>query len=222
MKRTILAFGILSLAASVSQAAVAITPRPEEGIPYDWSITLGATGSDSVSGHVGAWSWDEDGFPLTARGWTHTSTWVMLTLTQATVLNLKLESKADVPWDSPSNPDPLGMAGANLRPSFTLYSGTDELSPQDHNFNNRGDIAWAGVSYVDHTDDSLAAPAMDSWSLPAGTYTVNLGGNSPAVIAEGRQGYLATFTTSPVPEPSSALFLGTIGCISLLRRNKRK
>ena len=180
----------------------------EVGIPYAWGVVLGESASvQTPPDHVGAWSWDEDGFPATARGWTHTSAWVKLDLTNDAVLTLTLESASDVPW--PSQTDSNRLAGGNLFPSFSIYRGWDTDAgliknpdgttlDQDHTFNNRGNIEWAeDVTYLDHLDNSKLHKVTRSWSLPAGQYTVNLGGNSPATLAEGRQGYRATFTTTP-------------------------
>ena len=190
---------------NASLAAVEFNPV---GIPYGWDLTLGANSTaQTLPDHVGAWSWDEDGFPATAKGWTHTSKWVKLNLTEPAVLTLNLASAAGVPW--PSNEDPARLAGTNLFPSFSLYRGWDTDAglmtnadgttlDQDHTFNNRGNIAWAeDVTYLDHLDNSTAHEATRSWLLAAGEYTINLGGNSPATVAEGRQGYQATFTTRP-------------------------
>lgn len=224
MKHHTLIISISLALCSFCVPAGAATPilRPDIGIPYDWSVTLGETGTDSFTGHVGAWSWDEDTFPATTRGWTHTSNWVMVTLTASARLTVRLESQAGVPWVSPSNPDPLGLAGTNLRPSFSIYSGLDTDTDQDHTFNNRGDIAWAeDVTYLDHLDNSAAIPAERSWNLPAGAYTVSLGGNSPSTLAEGRQGYLATLSTSPIPEPSAFLLASlAAGGVVIFRRRR--
>lgn len=182
------------------------------GIPYAWFIELEANETTATEpDHVGAWSWDEDGFPDTARGWTHTSKWVKLELSEPVNLTLKLESLAGVPWPSPEEPGRL--AGTNLFPSFTLYRGWDTDAgvttnadgttlDQDHTFNNRGDIVWAeDIVYLDHLENATEHSVIRTWTLPAGQYTVNLGGNSPATVAEGRQGYRAIFGTTPATSP---------------------
>lgn len=204
---------VLGIAATLfANRALAHEPEPIEfspiGIPYAWLVELEARDeSETPPDHVGAWSWDEDGFPDSARGWTHTSTWVKLDLTEPAAFTLTLESLAGVPW--PSAEDTNRLAGTNLFPSFTLYSGWDTDAgvwldtngvtiDQDHTFNNRGNIEWAeDVTYRDHLDNSTTHSASRTWVLPAGHYTINLGGNSPATVAEGRQGYRATMTTDP-------------------------
>jgi hypothetical protein len=201
--------GALSASRAFAHEAEPIEYSPV-GIPYGWGIELDSHEETEIAAdHVGAWSWDEDGFPDTARGWTHTSSWVKFDLTEPAALTLTLESLAGVPW--PSAEDPARRAGTNLYPSFTLYRGWDTDAgattnadgttlDQDHTFNNRGNIAWAeDVTYLDHLDNSTAHTASRTWFLPAGHYTINLGGNSPATIAEGRQGFKATFATVPAP-----------------------
>ena len=122
-------------------------------------------------------------------------------------MNLRLERQAGVPDPTPQ--DPLAVAGANLYPGFTIYSGWDADGPDFHTYNNRGNVAWAeDVTYLDHIENNgTASFAERSWNLAAGTYSLALGGNSPSLEAEGRQGYLATLTTTPVPEPAVALFV---------------
>ena len=201
-------------AATLAGKLCAHEPEPIEynpvGIPYAWFVELDShDASDTPPDHVGAWSWDEDGFPTTARGWTHTSKWIKLDLVEASALTLTLESLMDVPW--PGVADTNRLAGTNLFPSFTLYRGWDTDAglmldtnnmtiDQDHTFNNRGNIEWAeDVIYLDHLENSTTHAATRTWILPVGHYTVNLGGNSPSTIAEGRQGYVASFRTVPTP-----------------------
>ncbi len=191
------------------------------GIPYGLKAMLDdASSVTSPADHVGAWSWDEDNFPATAKGWTHTSKWLQLELTKPAAVTLKLESFAGAPW--PSSEDPARLAGTNLFPSFTLYRGWDTDSgtttnadgttlDQDHTFNNRGNIAWAeDVTYLDHLENATTHAASRTWILPAGQYTLNLGGNSPATLAEGRQGYRATLSTATAPTPSGSGVLAVV------------
>lgn len=196
------------LATGISNAALFDIEFSEVGIPYGIGLALDDNSvAQTLPDHVGAWSWDEDGFPDTAKGWTHTSKWVKLDLLKTSQLTLRLESLDGVPW--PSSSDPARLAGTNLFPSFSIYRGWDTDAginfdtngvsiDQNHTFNNRGNIEWAeDVTYLDHLDNSTGHVATRTWTLPAGRYTIDLGGNSPATIAEGRQGYRATFTTTP-------------------------
>lgn len=188
----------------------------EIGIPYGWGVVMDENSVvETPADHVGAWSWDEDNFPATTRGWTHTSKWVKLDLQKPAQLTLKLENRDGVPW--PSAEDATRLAGTNLFPSFSLYRGWDTDAgliklpdgttlDQDHTFNNRGNIEWAeDVTYLDHVDNGAVHTISRTWILPAGQYTINLGGNSPAALAEGRQGYKATLSTELVVDQGIAI-----------------
>ena len=213
--------GALGLLAAANAATVNTVEFSEIGIPYGLAVTLNANDSAvAPPDHVGAWSWDEDSFPATAKGWTHTSKFVQVELTEAAAFTLTLSSAEGVPW--PATDNAARLAGTNLFPSFTLYRGWDTDAgvttnadgttlDQDHTFNNRGNIAWAeDVTYLDHLDNATAHTATRTWILPAGKYTVNLGGNSPVTLAEGRQGYSATFTTTPAPGAIAGGFVSPV------------
>lgn len=171
------------------------------GIGYSWTVSLGAADQASLTGVVGAWSWDEDSFTGTAKGWTHTSGWIALTLAARSRVTIRLARQANIVDPYASVPGTL--AGDNLFPAFTLYSGWDGDGGDSHTYNNRGNIDWAeDVTYLTHvetTDTGIVTLTVD---LPAGRYTVALGGNSPATTAEGRQGYLATLSTAILDRPA--------------------
>jgi hypothetical protein len=187
------------------------------GIQYLWTVELGATDLGQFSNHVGAWSWDEDSFVGTAKGWTHTSNWVALTLTAETQLTIRLENRGDVPLPTPGNP--AGVAGNNLFPGLTVWSAWDGDGGDFDTYNNRGNVSWAeDLAYLDHIEGGVNHTIERTWLLPAGTYSVALGGNSPSTSSEGRQGYLATFTTLAVPEPGAAILIATVTAWCATRR----
>lgn len=187
----------------LSAAEVTLGDPTPEGITYRWTVKMNAKDNASVDGTVGAWSWDEDGFPETARGWTHTSNWVALDLTEDSRLTIKLGRKAGVPTTTnANNPDGVGLL--NLFPAFTIYKGWQETGTDSHNFNNRGNIAWAAdVEYLTHVENTGNTVAELTVKLKAGKYSIVLGGNSPSTLAEGRQGYGATFSTKSYHDPAS-------------------
>ncbi len=209
-----LAFAFLALA-TVPVSASTVTqddPVPNEypepdfitngGIPYTWTVRMADRDTAEMSSHVGAWSWDEDAFPETAKGWTHTSHWVALELEKDTSFTVRLQAKSDVP-----NPDPDAESptfGGHLFPGFSLYRGWQDHGEDGHTFNNVGTIAWApDVTYVAHASTTEAHTLERTWHLAAGKYSLALGGNSPSTLAEGRQGYLASFTTVPTAESAT-------------------
>jgi len=215
------ALPLLFLGAGAACASTVVTaPPPAEGIPYRHTITMSGADSASVTRHVGAWSWEDNalfdpGNGEPPVGWTHTSDWVALTLLEATRFTLRLERQEGVL--SPTSQDPNNIAGtASMFPSFTIYSGWDTDGAQNHTFNNRGHLDWAGVTYLDHLDNSTQFFAARTWDLPAGNYSIVLGSNAPAT-EPNRQGYLATLTT--IPEPGAAALSALAA--GLLRRRRR-
>jgi hypothetical protein len=223
---------LLALAASPLTAASVILGDPvpntydpdpaDGGVPYRWQVQLGAVDSGTATRHVGAWSWEDNAlFDAGAGdppvGWTHTSDWVLVTLNAASTFTLRMEAQAGVA--APSGSDPGNIAGTDsMFPSFTIYSGVDHTGAEHHTYNNRGAVAWSdGLTYMDHVNNSTASFAEKSWVLPAGAYTVVLGSNAPATTPN-RQGYLATFTTTAVPEPSAAMLLGLLALAPLRRK----
>jgi hypothetical protein len=177
---------------------------PAGGIGYTYTVIAGAGDTGSFSSHVGAWSWEDNslfgGINQSTQpvGWTHTSNWMALKLTQDVFFSLTLERDANVPWTSPSAPPALnGKADtASMFPSLTLYRGWDNDGSDLHTYNNRGNVSWAeDIRYMDHVDNSTSKRITRTWRLPAGDYSVALGSNAPANNTN-RQGYKATFSTA--------------------------
>ena len=220
-------------------------PNPG-GIGYSFLVSLGASDSGSVQRHVGAWSWEDNalfGPGEDPVGWTHTSDWIAVMLSEPTTFTFRLERQAGVPWPGAANPDRLASI-ASMFPSFTIFSNWDNDPVPDefktrpeviaafassggvpadlgdwHMYNNRGGVIWAeDLVYLDHIDNSTETFAERTWTLPAGDYSIVVGSNAPATDPS-RQGYRATFTT--VPEPGSALML-LAGLATLSVRRRRQ
>ena len=122
-----------------------------------------------------------------------------------------------------------------MYPSFTLWSGWDNddipvaiadaygLAPADgenHDYNNRGDIDWAeDLSFIGRVDNNSATSATYTVNLAAGNYTIVLGSNAASITNPPRQGFRASFSTTAVPEPSSALLaVLAAGLLGIRRR----
>ena len=223
---------LVTLAGLASTAAAAVVtlgdpvpnaagPPPSGGVGYRWTVVMGEVDNASFQRHVGAWSWEDNSLFNAGNGeppvgWTHTSDWVALTLSTASVLTLRLERQEGVP--APTAQDPAAVAGtASMFPSFTVWAGWDGDDGDSHTYNNRGNVAWAeDLVYLDHLDNSTLTVVERTWSLPAGNYSIVLGSNAPATDPQ-RQGYRATLTT--VPEPgSAALCLAAAGLVLRRRR----
>ena len=208
------------------------------GISYTWTAQLGGTDSATFQRHVGAWSWEDNslfgnpGQGTDPVGWTHTSDWAALLLTEATTLTVRLERQAGVSWPDALDPNRVAST-ASMFPSFTLYRGWDNnlapathqpaAGPHDdwHTYNNHGNVDWAeDLTYLDHVDNSTATFVERTWVLPAGEYSFALGSNSPATDPD-RQGYRATLTA--VPEPTAGvLLLGALSALAGRRTRTRR
>lgn len=174
-------------------------PQPG-GIGYTYTVIADADSTGSFSSHVGAWSWEDNalfggpGQSTMPVGWTHTSNWMALKLTEDAFFTLTLERDANVPWPAGDNPDRKADT-SSMFPSLTLYRGWHNTGGDSHTYNNRGNISWAsGVRYMDHADNSTKTSITRTWRLPPGEYTFALGSNAPATNS-ARQGYKATFST---------------------------
>lgn len=224
-----LATALLCLGGPVAAMAATVTladPTPN-GIGYKWTVSMG--GSDTTTGStptyagtVGAYSWNDPinaGDPI-GTGWTHTSNWTALTLTQAANLTVTL--------------DRTTAGGGALVPAFSLYAGqqnTDNGLPGGwHTYNNAGNFDWstqdpgADSSSLNYVGNEANLGGLSSitktFSLGPGLYSLVFGGNPPSGSPAVAQGYLATLTTAPVPLPAAVWLFGSgiAGIVSLARR----
>lgn len=189
--------------------ALTYTDPDDDGIPYRWWVELGAKGRVSFTYYVGAKSWWEPANPPEAPGWTHNSNWVALTLTEPAWVTIHVGPALTQPCAPPSQPaacDATGRTGSDLYPAVSLYSGQDTTSVQEHTFNPVGDGWWSTILYEDSSFESNRKTHVLAYkkSLPAGQYTINIGGagaKSPdcdpsAPCYSGGQSYQAMITTS--------------------------
>jgi hypothetical protein len=186
------------LTGSAPAATVTNADPGGDGITYAWQVEAGANSIGTFKDHVGAWSWEDDSLftpPEPTVGWTHTSRWMALRLTQPTVVTVTMARDATVAYAGGGNVG--GFADTtSMFPSFTLWKNWDEDGSDDHTYNNRGNVAWAeDLVYLDHVDNSTDASITRSWYLPAGDYTFAMGSNAPATNPN-RQGFSFTLVTS--------------------------
>jgi hypothetical protein len=168
------------------------------GVGYGRVITVGSGDTGSFSDHVGAWSWEDNALFAPGQppvGWTHTSNWVGVHITEPLTLDITMTRDANVPWPSGANPDRKADT-ASMFPSLTFYGGWNNHGGDNHTYNNRGDVSWApDLDYLDHYDNSTSETITRSWTLAPGYYTLALGSNAPATNTN-RQGYAFSWTTS--------------------------
>ena len=189
------------------------------GIGYYGYLTIGNNDFGAFSTHVGAWSWEDESLGLgNGVGWTHTSRWLAVTLTEAAMFTITMARDANVPWPDPLN-DPGRLADvSSMFPSFTLWQGWDNDDGDHHSYTNNGNVSWAeDLAYSDHLNNSTETSISRTWSLPAGNYTFALGSNAPSNNTL-RQGFQAAFAT---PEPGRATLLAASIAGVVLRRRRR-
>jgi hypothetical protein len=192
------------------------------GIAYNWTVNM--SGNDTTAGStpnyagtIGSLSWNDPinaGDPI-GTGWTHTSNWTALTLTEAADLTITLAAN-----------------GSSLVPAFSLYAGHQQTDNGGnfgwHVYNNAGNFDW---STADPTYDSSSlnyignatASGTDSsitrtFSLGPGLYSLVFGGNPPAGTPGSAVAYQATLSTVPVPAAVYLFGSGLIGLAGLARR----
>jgi hypothetical protein len=219
MKKTSLITGLFSLFTLATAGAATVSPTDpspnayapvtfeplDGGVGYAWTVSMSGKDNASVEGLVGAWSWDEDSFPETAKGWTHTSNWVALKLNKASKVTIRLFRKLNVS-------DGQGGVGGNiLFPAFTVYQNWDGDGGDDHTYNNKGNVVWAeDLAYLTHVENNGTATSVDiTLELPAGMYSLAVGGNSSSTNREPFQGYGLEITTEEVEAPSFEVTGGT-------------
>jgi len=204
--------GVLGLTRDSRAAVVSFGDPYPGGIGYEWLVQMEGDDSVKFERHVGAKSWNEPGNPVGLKGWTHTSDWVMLELLESSMVILQIEREKNVP----ASPSP---ARNKLYPAFSLYAGWDnDDDNEDHQYNNIGNTPWAeDLNYLIHDEnDQGAAKITAKLLLPAGQYSLAIGGNPPAreiypagtcdpstdrvcYTYTGRHGYKVKITTRPAP-----------------------
>ena len=206
---------IVGLITPLSAAIVAPTAGSAAGTDgYTWNLALDAANNDSSSfnGTVGSWSWEDASIDVNGDGnigWRHQSDWIALTLTNNTRLTIDME-RADETLD------------AKLFPSFTIYRNLTNIN-NVHFFENDETLSWdPTLIYQDHLANTSSGSVNQSFELPAGNYTLALGGNALSEATAVNVNYLTTLTTAPgsIPEPSTSLLTLLAGLGFLDRRSR--
>jgi hypothetical protein len=210
---------------------------PLTGIAYDWQVTLeDGVDSAAVASFVGGKSWAHPmnpglgSFGLDA-GWTHTSNWIYLTVEEEREVRLELMPHDEVP-------DGIGgFMPDDLVPAFSLWTGVDDEGMDEH-FYTQGEVPAfvdaPGFAFLDHADAGPGpfdgSSAVLFVTLPAGEYTVAVGGHDALPMTEHMVGY-AFCVAGPedpcpppvtVPEPGLALQLLAGGGVLLTAARMRR
>ncbi len=184
------------------------------GISYEWTVTMSGHDEAELTGHVGAKSWNEPPplYEPPFTGWTHTSNWVALELTEPAKLEIEVERQEGVAFQGPT-----GMVTARnmLVPALSIYKNWDNTSCEDHRYNTGGPIDWSTVEYIGNKKNAQGKDVVTyNVKLKKGYYSIAIGG-SPKVLETypasdcdvtdpqcyaytGRHGYEASFKTRPL------------------------
>ena len=205
---TILGAGAIALSTSAI-ADVKFADPAEGGIGYEWTVTLGHHGSAEVVGSTGGKGSYEPSFEAPDIGWTHTTDWVALELEEEVILEIEMsrqEGVYEMKVDRDTGAKSFATSGAMLYPAFSIYEGWDSTTEKEKgSFNPIGNfwstIEFKEVVYSQFGESTIVYRAK----LPAGKYSVNMGGVNALYCAEtddcykGVHGYRTKFTASHVP-----------------------
>lgn len=210
----------LWLAGALPSHASTIVPTPgyAPGIGYEWGVAMSGTDSAIYQGSVGAKSWNEPTNPPDAKGWTHTSDWTAIELTDAATLTVTLARQSGVPFTLPNGT--VVIEGDLLTPALSLYAGWETTGPETHTFNPTGNISWASeLTYLAHEANPLSLTSITrTFELAAGRYSLVYGGNPSDPTVTGFHGYQATLSTVPLPAAVWLFGSGVAGLAAWARR----
>ncbi|MFT6179468.1 MAG: hypothetical protein ACJAQT_001111 [Akkermansiaceae bacterium] len=218
MKNTTKILLALGLASPISAAVITATNGSVAGSDgYTWNMVLNSTDHDSTStvGSVGSWSWEDQDLnenPVLGGnnniGWRHQSDWIAITLTEATRLTIAAERND-------------ATADLKLFPSFTVYQNLTSIINNKHFYENDRDLSWdSALTHQGHLANTTLGSITMTMDLPAGDYSLVLGGNSTSEASDVPVNYSAFLTAAPIPEPSSTL-LALLAGLPVLARRKR-
>lgn len=204
--------GLSLLTGSALAAQLELYPPASTGIGYQWKITMKPREKLQFVNKVGAKSWNEPTNAEGLKGWTHTSDWIALELNKPARITLLVERQMGVLYG-----DPVTLARSQLYPALSIYRGWDTTSSISHQYNPTGDIPWSTVAYQDSVPNDEGKNRVSySATLPAGQYSIAIGGNPPSLgdlanypasncnpvtdfqcyTYTGNHGYRATITTA--------------------------
>jgi len=210
--QALLAVGLISSSSAALVTAAAGSAPGTDG--YTWNLALDPADSDTstFSGTVGSWSWEDASLGLgNGIGWRHQSDWIAVTLAGDSSLDISMSRNDNVADDK-------------LFPSFTVYRNLTAIT-SSHFFENNANLTWdTNLIHEGHFSNSTLGSVSHSMNLPAGDYTIVLGGNATSEATAVNVNYDTTLTATPtviIPEPSTTLLslLAGLGCLA--RRNRK-
>jgi len=172
------------------------------GLAYTWTVNAVGNFNARLTGVVGASSWSDPGSLPAGEGWTRASSWVALRLRSPSRVTIRLSRAAGII-------DPLGIlpgetGGDDLVPAFALYSGWQGAGAEGIRYPGTASIPWAtALTYRFHQRDDGDGIVEGAYILPAGLYTLALGGVGGTGFDAGRQGYVANLSILSRAVPAS-------------------
>lgn len=210
MKKLATILGASAFVLSTTAIADVQFADPDEGgIGYEWTVSLGHHGSAEVVGSTGGKGSFEPSFEAPDIGWTHTTDWVALELEAEVILEIEMsrqEGVYEMKVDRDTGEKSFATSGAMLYPAFSIYKGWDTTTVKEKgSFNPIGNF-WSTIEFQEVVYSKFGeSTIVYRAKLPAGKYSVNLGGVNALYCAEdeacykGVHGYRAKFSASHVP-----------------------
>lgn len=177
------------------------------GIAYAWTIEAVGNLTANLSGIVGASSWSDPEILSLGEGWTRASSWVALRLRSPSRVTVRIDRASGI--SDPLALLPGGVGGSGLRPAFTLYRGWQQAGAEEAIYPSQGAVPWApSLSYLSHASGNGGGTVTAAFELPAGLYSLSLGGIGEPGFDEGRQGYVASVSILSRALPASVIVKG--------------
>lgn len=185
-------------------------PEGLEGYTHYLSLNPTDTSAAPIVGTVGSWSWEDSRLGDDVF-WRHQADWIAFNLSAPA--NVRFEFRRHEEGNN-----------SKFFPSFTLYEGFNNTAEGAHFGANTGDLQWEPdsnlLTYVMHHDNATMGEMNETMQLPAGHYTLLLGGNAVAEAQTVNVNYAGSVTASPIPESSTAMCSLLAGLAFLTRRQR--
>lgn len=199
---TILAASIVAFSGTASAEGdlTATFGDPQEGgLGYEWTVK-GSYGEVDILGSVGGKSAWEPKFEMPDKGWTHTSDWIALELTEKVRLEVTVQRQAGFYELKVDRKDPTKQsyetAGSELYPTLSVYEGWDSTTEKEKgSFNPAGNF-WSTIMFKDVVYSAFGEDSVRYVTeFEPGQYTLNIGGvndlycKADEPCGKGKHGY---------------------------------
>jgi hypothetical protein len=118
-------------------------------------------------------------------GWTHTSNWIALEVTEKTKLKVKVSRIEGVPFvvlDAENKLFSKGYSRDKLIPGIAIYSGWDNTSCEDHRYNPSGNVEWSTLEWMGNNLNTAQKGFVEyEIKLMPGKYSIAVGGTPKAL-----------------------------------------